>query len=118
MSVQLEHKENKREYVIQKKSWQLVLIFCFSHHKGGKRFSKEKESKVLYCRLQVIVPQVSRGVNDAYVKVEMEMVSPTWVNSPIVDHMPLILFVVAYEKGTTEDKMDGWHHQLDGQEFE
>ena len=22
------------------------------------------------------------------------------------------------EKGTTEDEMDGWHHQLDGHEFE
>ena len=22
------------------------------------------------------------------------------------------------EKGTTEDKMVGWHHQLDGREFE
>ena len=22
------------------------------------------------------------------------------------------------EKGTTEDEMDGWHHRLDGQEFE
>ena len=22
------------------------------------------------------------------------------------------------EKGTTEDKMAGWHHQLDGHEFE
>ena len=22
------------------------------------------------------------------------------------------------EKGTTEDKMIGWHHRLDGQEFE
>ena len=22
------------------------------------------------------------------------------------------------EKGTTEDKMDGWHHQLNGHEFE
>lgn len=111
MSVQLEHKENKRENEIQKKSWQLALVFCFSHHKGGKRFSKEKESKVLYCRLQVIAPQVSRGVNDAYVKVEMEMVSPTtWVNSPIVDHMSLSLFVVAYERGTTEDQTAGWHH--------
>ena len=45
------------------------------------------------------------------------MVSPTWV-TPIVDHMPLILFVVAYEKGTTEDEMAGWHHRLDGHEFE
>ena len=22
------------------------------------------------------------------------------------------------EKGTTEDEMDGWHHQLNGHEFE
>ena len=22
------------------------------------------------------------------------------------------------EKGTTEDEMDGWHHRLDGHEFE
>ena len=24
----------------------------------------------------------------------------------------------AGEKGMTEDEMDGWHHRLDGQEFE
>lgn len=86
MSVQLEHKENKRERVIQKKSWQLACVFCFSHHKGGKRFSKEKENKVLYCRLQVIAPWFSRGATGADMKKEMQMVSHIWVNSPIVYH--------------------------------
>ena len=33
----------------------------------------------------------------------------------------LILFLKMYaksKKGSTEDKMVGWHHQLDGHEFE
>ena len=25
---------------------------------------------------------------------------------------------ISYEKGTKEDEMVGWHHQLDGQEFQ
>ena len=30
----------------------------------------------------------------------------------------LILEKIEKEKGTTEDEMVGWHHRLDGQEFE
>ena len=28
------------------------------------------------------------------------------------------LFKASEEKGTTEDEMAGWHHQLNGREFE
>ena len=30
----------------------------------------------------------------------------------------LMLEKIEKEKGTTEDEMVGWHHRLDGQEFE
>ena len=26
--------------------------------------------------------------------------------------------MISHEKGTTEDEMAGWHHRLDGREFE
>ena len=47
------------------------------------------------------------------------------LNLPFVSsylHMIYIVFATVYtvqeEKGTTEDEMAGWHHQLDGREFE
>ena len=34
------------------------------------------------------------------------------------DSLEKILMLGKQEKGTTEDKMVGWHHQLNGHEFE
>ena len=52
-------------------------------------------------------------------EIPRSLLCPTWLRgSP--DRLPAQLraFCPHMEKGMTEDEMSGWHHPLDGQEFE
>ena len=97
--------EHQRTYVFELWYWRRVLRVLWTARKSNQSILKE------------IKPWIYTGGTDA--EAEVPILWPPDVNSWLIRKDPDVGKVWRQEeKGTTEDEMVGWHHWLNGDEFE